>query len=272
MADAQTPPQLSAHDQAMVDKVDAASAAAEQQAGIKPPAPSATAPAKPERPADVPEKFWDAEKGVVNTEALLKSYTELEKGKAPAAQQDPAKAPADGEKPPEGEPSKVNPQEAQDAAAKEFSEKGELSEETYKSLEAAGFPKDMVDSYIAGQMALAAQRDAQGYELAGGQEQYSAMAKWAGANLTAPELQAFNDAIAGTPAQMKQAILGLKAQYEGAAGRDPKLVQGGGGNGGVNGAFASRAEVTAAMRDSRYRSDPAYRAEVERRIGLMDNF
>lgn len=32
-----------------------------------------------ERPAHMPEKFWDAEAGAVRTEALLKSYLELEK-------------------------------------------------------------------------------------------------------------------------------------------------------------------------------------------------
>lgn len=40
---------------------------------------------KPVRPANVPEKFWNAETGVVNTEALLQSYTELESGKSKAA-------------------------------------------------------------------------------------------------------------------------------------------------------------------------------------------
>src|SRR3954465_11008039 len=33
----------------------------------------------PARPADVPEKFWDAAAGTVRTEALLKSYAELER-------------------------------------------------------------------------------------------------------------------------------------------------------------------------------------------------
>ena len=32
-----------------------------------------------ERPADIPEKFWDADAGVLRTEALLKSYVELER-------------------------------------------------------------------------------------------------------------------------------------------------------------------------------------------------
>jgi hypothetical protein len=35
--------------------------------------------AKPERPEDVPEKFWDAEQGALRVDALLKSYRELEK-------------------------------------------------------------------------------------------------------------------------------------------------------------------------------------------------
>ncbi len=35
--------------------------------------------ASPARPADVPEKFWDAETGTLRTEALLKSYRELER-------------------------------------------------------------------------------------------------------------------------------------------------------------------------------------------------
>jgi hypothetical protein len=39
----------------------------------------ATPPAPVERPEHVPEKFWDAESGAVRTEALLKSYVELER-------------------------------------------------------------------------------------------------------------------------------------------------------------------------------------------------
>src|SRR5919205_4614295 len=33
----------------------------------------------PQRPAEVPEKFWDAASGTLRTEALLKSYMELER-------------------------------------------------------------------------------------------------------------------------------------------------------------------------------------------------
>ena len=37
------------------------------------------ADATAERPAEVPEKFWDAAKGAVRVDALLKSYRELER-------------------------------------------------------------------------------------------------------------------------------------------------------------------------------------------------
>ena len=39
----------------------------------------AAAPTKPTRPEWCPEKFWNADKGEVNSEAMAKSYTEVEK-------------------------------------------------------------------------------------------------------------------------------------------------------------------------------------------------
>ena len=42
-------------------------------------APEAARAEVAQRPADVPEKFWDAATGTIRTEALLKSYAELER-------------------------------------------------------------------------------------------------------------------------------------------------------------------------------------------------
>lgn len=48
-------------------------------------------PAKPERPAHIPEKFWDAEAGAVRTDDLVKSYAELEaKHRSPKSEDKPA--------------------------------------------------------------------------------------------------------------------------------------------------------------------------------------
>jgi len=47
---------------------------------VEPEAEAPAAPtAPPARPDDVPEKFWDAERGALRVDALLKSYRELER-------------------------------------------------------------------------------------------------------------------------------------------------------------------------------------------------
>lgn len=187
---------------------------------------------------------------------------------ADGAGEKPADKPADEQKPVEA-PAK--PDVA--ALTKEFAETGSLSEASYAALESAGLTKDVVDSYIAGQVALAAQRDAVGYSHVGGKEAFTAMATWAASALAPADVEVLNRGLSGSDAEMKAAVLSLKAQYEAANGKAPQLTTGSGA--GANEAatpFASRAEVTAAMRDPRYKNDPAYRATVEWRVGLMENF
>jgi hypothetical protein len=61
------------------------------------------------------------------------------------------------------------------------------------------------------------------------------------------------------------AVKGLQARYKASVGAaEPKFIQGGKTN---PGGYQSVAEVVAAMSDRRYKIDPAYRAEVERKIG-----
>lgn len=264
--------QLSEHDAQMVALVDANAAAAQVAAtgGAPQGTPVEQQPQVATRPEHVPEKFWDAAKGQLNTEALLKAHAELESkvGK-------PAEAPPEGQTPEQ--------KAAEDAvkAAKldmgtlqqEFDTNGALSDGSYAALEAAGITKEVVNAYIAGQQALVDQHAAQGFALVGGQESYAKMVQWAATNMSAAEQDAFNTSVVGTPAQMSQAILGLKSRYEGSMGRDPVLLAGQqGGTPASEAPFASRAQVTEAMNDPRYKKDPAYRAMVERRIGLMDNF
>jgi hypothetical protein len=196
------------------------------------------------------------------TDALLKSYTELESTRVK-----PEIPPAPPETP-QVPPSKIDTA----SMAREFADTGALSEARYAELAASGVDKATVDSYIAGQLALATARDSEGFNLAGGKEAYTAMAAWAQANMSADDLAAFDSAVTGSPAQMRQAITALKSQYTAANGSIPQLNNGVPSGSGGETAFASRAEVTAAIRDSRYRADPAYRSMVERRIGLMEVF
>lgn len=229
------------------------------------------------RPENIPEKFWDAATGTVKTEDLIKSYQELEK-KLPTAAT--AQTPPAVTLPVTPDPAAATPDAAKEAlAAKgldmgkfatEFQTNGTLSPETYAAIEAAGFGKEVVDAYIAGQQALANQRDQAGYEVAGGKENFSKMVTWAAANMSVEERQAFNKAVAGTDAEMKLAISGLRAQYEAVNGKEPQL-QGGIPSTAAAG-YESKAQMTADMRDPRYAKDPAFRAKVEAKLAVTTAF
>ena len=95
-------------------------------------------------------------------------------------------------------------------------------------------------------------------------QEYQKLSAWAAETLSDDDLEAYNETVeSGTVSQAKFAIKSLYSQFQ-AAG-SPKLVQGS-----VNGTgvppFQSRAQVTAAMKDRRYDSDPAYRDEVLKRL------
>lgn len=260
---------LSPHDAAMIAKVDGNSAA------LAPVVKEAASPAVPTaRPEGIPEKFWDADKGVVKVEDLAKSYAELERSRsgAPAPAVDAAAQAAATAAGAAGA--------GVDFAAltAEFAADGKLSEARYAELAAKGNPRNVVDAFIAGQAATARVAEfeqqaavSEAHSHAGGKEAFKSMLSWAAVNLNAADQAAFDSAVMGNPASRKQAIGSLKAQYTAARGSDPRLIAGDGKGDGTL-AFQSRAEVTAAMRDPRYKVDPAYRAGVERRVDAMSIF
>jgi hypothetical protein len=254
------------HDAAMAAKFDAAN-------------PAAVTPEAPVRPEHVPEKFWNAETGVIDTAAWAQSYKELEQKQSQG--KDAAAA-----KPADSQQASADASQNQDEAAaalagkgldinafsQEFQNSGALSEDSYQKLEAAGIPKPMVDAYISGQQALAAQVQAQGFEAAGGKEQFEQMVKWAATGLTPGEIAAYDAAVTGGSVdQMKLAVAGLRARYEAANGREPGLLGGKPGSGNAPG-YASRAEMTTDMKDPRYGKDPAFRAKVEAKLAATTAF
>lgn len=148
----------------------------------------------------------------------------------------------------------------------ELSEAGTLSEESYAELEARGLPKDVVDTYVRG---LQASADVQVNEILapfGGVEEYSKMTAWAQANLTEAEVEEFNAAVTN-PASARYAVKDLAAQYRAAEGSAPRLVQPSSAAraGGLE-PFESSAQMVTAMRDSRYKTDSAYRNQVQQRL------
>jgi hypothetical protein len=92
------------------------------------------------------------------------------------------------------------------------------------------------------------------------------MSGWAKANLSAEELSNYNTQVNSPNSKVREmAIRGLHAQFSADSGDGKPLVHGGATTGNTGG-YGSRAQMIAAMQDSKYQSDPAYRAEVEAKV------
>ena len=105
---------------------------------------------------------------------------------------------------------------------------------------------------------------------AGGDAAYQNMVQWAGANLDAKSIEAFDQIInTGSLDAINFAVKGLKSQYDAANGVECTMVQGKAApnRGDV---FRSQAELVAAMSDRRYDNDPAYRQDVIEKLDRSD--
>ena len=225
----------------------------------------ADVPQTEDRPEWLPEKFK-------TPEDMSKAYSELEKKMGAGAKEDTEESEqVEAKAEDETEQTEENTSEAYKAvaeASKEFFENdGQLSEETYNALEKAGLPRDLVDSYAAGQQALLASEEGQIKSVAQGN--YDAMAEWANENLPQEEIDAFDEVVTGgTISQAKLAVQGLYARYQNEVGAKPKLTQGA-----VSGTstmpFKSMQELARAQSDPRYKSgDKAYHEEIDRRLSV----
>lgn len=207
-----------------------------------------------DRPEWLPPKFQSPEE-------LAKAYSELESRFTQVNQQnfgDKASA------------ANISDDEMR-SFSDEFMQLGTLSDKSFANLEARGIPRYVVESYIEGQKAVAESQVAAIYNNVGGQAQYQQMIEWASENLPDNEIDAFNSMVdSGDPSSIQFAVRGLQARFSSAAGM-PRLMQGG-TTGPGSSPFRSLAEVTAAMRDPKYRADPAYRKDVEARLAISNIF
>jgi hypothetical protein len=244
---AQVPEEDPAHVAAMLAKVD----------GVTPAAPATPAtPDAPQRPAWLPEKF-------ATPEAMAEAYAALEQKQG---SQKPADAPAAAEA--EATAAKAVEAAGLDMSAleAEITSGGDLSAESYEALAKVGISKDVVGAYIEGQKAIGAQIMTRMHEAVGGEETFNSLAQWAAQNVPADELEAFNNIVdTGTESAIRMALQGLHSRYVAAGQNKPNLM--GGQRASANGdVFRSIKEVTTAMADRRYSTDPAYRADVEAKL------
>ena len=150
--------------------------------------------------------------------------------------------------------------------AREYGENGSLSEESYSELAEKGLPENVVNSWIKGEQAIADQTIRQAHESIGGKEEYDSLVEWASTSLNEKEIESFNRAIESPDVNdVVFAIKSLNARRSVSEGQSPTLLQGDTG-GSKTGSYQSVAQLTKAMNDPRYQTDPAYRDEVTSKL------
>ena len=105
---------------------------------------------------------------------------------------------------------------------------------------------------------------------AGGEQQYAQIVNWAKTNLPQDQIVAFDEVVnTGSVQAIQLAVSGLKAEYDSANGVEGRMVTGKApqNSGDV---FRSQQELVAAMNDSRYDRDPAYRQDVIQKLDRSD--
>lgn len=243
--------------------------AAPAETAKSPTAPAAAAPATAERPAWLPAKFK-------TPEDLAASYAALEmrlgQPAAPAAGTPPAPGtPPAGTPPAAPTPPAVTP--LTDADLQRYSDvivtNGALAPEHYAELAAKGIPRAAVDTYVAGQQAVADSLVRAAYDEAGGKEQYHALATWAKEGL-APEV--FAQVKAAFASNDRTQILGavktMKAMHAQSGATLPPGTRATGTNVAASQypPIQSTRELTMLMKSYEYKNDPAFRDMVAKRL------
>jgi hypothetical protein len=229
----------------------------------------------PARPEHVPEKFWNAEKGEVNVDALLKSYGELEKTRSTTTQPttDPAKDPA--------APPKI-PENADEAAKKavenagldwgkletKIAETGTIEESEVEALVKGGIPKSIIDNYLELAKAASVRQTELAHAHVGSEEKMNELLGWAANNLSAAEIATYNKMLA-TRDGWKPAldIISNKMASASKTSGEPTLQNGTGGARGNEG-YRSRADMMKDMSSPEYQTNPTFRQQVAQKMSV----
>ena len=231
----------------------------------------------------VGEKLVTEQEGLLagkykSAEELEKAYKELE---SKLGQQETVEK-AEPESEPEPTSLSDNANIITSASDEYYKNDGKLSPETLQKFQGMS-SQDLVNAYLEVTKSpdwqaqppseVADISDAQINQVknaAGGDAAYQNMIQWAGTNLDAQSIQAFDQIInTGSLDAINFAVKGLKSQYDAANGIEGTMVQGKAApnRGDV---FRSQAELVAAMSDRRYDNDPAYRQDVIEKLDRSD--
>ena len=230
---------------------------------------------------EVGEKLVTEQEGLLagkykSAEELEKAYKELEAKLGDKPEQ------AEPEAEPEPTTLSDNANIITSASDEYYKNEGKLSPETLQKFSNMS-SQDLVNAYLevtkspdwqaAPPAEVADISDAQINQVknaAGGEAAYQNMVQWAGSNLDAKSIEAFDQIInTGSLDAINFAVKGLKSQYDAANGVEGTMIQGKAApnRGDV---FRSQAELVAAMSDTRYDNDPAYRQDIIEKLDRSD--
>lgn len=256
-ANAGAPQAEGPNDAALAAKVDAQNAAAKAAADGE----AGKAPAAPERPAWLPEKF-------ATVEDFAKSYSELEaKLGQPKTPEVPAKVSTES-----AEALVTNAGLDFSVLSAEVASDGKLSEASVKALLDKGIPQTVIDSHVEGLKATAQLQLNEAYQTIGGEARFTEISTWAAESGDVAKVETYNALIES--GKIKEALTFLNAAYDAANGKAPARIVTGRANAGVvdGDVYGSRQEVTADMSDPRYGIDSAFRAKVQAKLGRSNVF
>lgn len=226
------------------------------------------------RPEWLPEKFKSAED-------LAKAYSELEKKLGSRTPPESTEKAQDGKEAPEGTDLPDAEETARKAAenaglnfdemSSRYWEKGTLDDSDYQALEKSGIPKNIVDQFIAGQEALLNTTRQGVFNAVGGEDTYNSMTSWAADNMSDSEIDAYNKAVnSGDMNMAMMAVKGLQARFTAAEGFEPTRQIKGANSKPTANVYRSLAELEADINNPKYKSDPAFRKDVERKLASSD--
>lgn len=199
-----------------------------------------------------------------------------EEGQEPAVEEGTEPSGDTGEEPtaePTPEPLAVPGVSAEDSAryVKEITEGGQLTEDSYKELAEAGYPKQVVDQFIAGQQG-AVDHQAKLYEALGGKDTYEQqIIPWAQATLDPASIEEFDKVMAsGDISAATAAAEALVAEFRKDRGMEPGASVGGmkADAFGAIKPFRSQKELRDAMADPAFKTNHTYRMEVQERANV----
>jgi len=210
-----------------------------------------------------------------SAEDLEKAYKELESklGQKEEETSENVSEASDSDVPEPEAPASEAAQFIQEASEEYFSNSNQLKPETVQKLKEMP-SEQLIDAYLELQKNASIQpqqlsdSDANAILASvGGESAYNETLAWAADNLKPDEVAAFDNVInSGNKDAIFFAVQSLNQRYQDAVGFEGKQVSGKSVKNAVVKGFRSQAELARAISDPRYRTDPAYRLDIQEKL------